>query len=385
MVRLSPSQMIHQIAQEWREMPVTQRRSYDNRALNVVKKLPSSIEISKVSPGPTQNIVLPSGISIKRVQTHNNHIQQQPGQRQQMRVVRTPVRGRGGSRRVPNLPLPPEMRANPMMSAQRRSIYRPNEPKNIYGDPIPPAEIAGRNTNCRLCGEAHPKSGSLYALSERPQYVRNIESVLGLKIDPERDESEGMPGVICRKCCFNVTSFTDFKRKVKQGQDNLSRWVQVNNREVTVAVVGNGTEHVQDNEESVVSDPFENDAPGPENDAPNEESESILPDLDMDVILDACGENIDDEEEGEVPKPVQIKAEKIEIKDPETKPGGGVKREPEPAPEPIVNDLGPNAPDPLTLVQITGCHSLSEQSEAKSEEESIVSEKEDKSEDGDDS
>ncbi len=83
--------------------------------------------------------------------------------------------------------------------------------------------MALRDRFCRVCAALCSKAGPVYPLSRLPAYVEKASECLGMQIDLERDEAEGLPGVVCKRCCQLLHSYSDFHRRVSEGAAKLGR------------------------------------------------------------------------------------------------------------------------------------------------------------------
>ena len=384
---MSPQETANVIAESWRSASPAVRRDYEDRAarINAVQQrraqpppslanrqpvnppppqtFPnhfnnsshSGLRISSVSslspqakrrpvasvpsrPVPPPGPILPSGITISRVEPEVSIVDEQPPAPPPPPAVVKPNftnRGRPGMRRPTLSPAAQaamrvraqlrnnqqvsssqsignghhrgglvNARGRPYLDSRGAPVYRMAQPglkrmaagRGGGGGMIGPAPKMPRmnvprveQRLCRSCGLVGPVGCKL---DERPEVLQNLSELTLTPIDLVKDQVEGYPAVICRRCLSSITNCTVFKKTFCDGQEKLKARVRpppMLPLPPELAASGSDITAAVDNSPSVSMG----------------QEESILPDLDLDMDF---GEN-----PANVPQPVNIKEEKIRV------------------------------------------------------------------------
>ncbi len=142
---------------------------------------------------------------------------------------------------------------------------------------------------CRSCGFINPVGCKL---SERADILESLTEFTMTHIDLVKDQNEGYPSEICRRCMSAVTNFANFKKTFQDGQNKLKLQF---NPPMTEMLPLNADLITNGSGSTTMTAPL----------ASVNIEESILPDLDCDVDF---GEN-----PANIPQPVNIKDEKVRV------------------------------------------------------------------------
>ena len=147
---------------------------------------------------------------------------------------------------------------------------------------------------CRSCGLVGPVGCKL---AERPEVLQNLSELTLTPIDLVKDQVEGYPAEICRRCLSSITNCTVFKKTFCDGQEKLkARVVPPAPMLPLPPDLAASASDITESEPSI-----DNSSPS----VSMGQEESILPDLDLDMDF---GEN-----PANVPQPVNIKEEKVRV------------------------------------------------------------------------
>lgn len=150
---------------------------------------------------------------------------------------------------------------------------------------------------CRSCGFINPVG---CRLAERTDILEALSELTMTHIDLVKDQNEGYPGEICRRCLTSITNFTVFKKTFNEGQTKLKNQFAPPTTSTTTTT----TTEMLPLPDSIAASPMESFAMV---DLPktSDQEESILPDLDCEVDY---GEN-----PANIPQPVDIKEERVRL------------------------------------------------------------------------
>ena len=279
------------------------------------------------APGPR----LPSGISITRVEPEVSIVDEQPAQLPPP-VVKNHMnsRGRGSIRRPALSPAAQAAmrvkaqlrnqqqissqghvnagagngrgminpRGRPFLNSQGAPMYRMVGPGMKRMAPRGggmlgqgPAKMPRMNAPrieqklCRSCGMVGPVGCKL---AERPEILQSLSELTLTPIDLVKDQLEGYPAEICRRCLTSISNYTVFKKTFCDGQEKLKARVQPTLLPLPADL-------------AAAVNPADPSSPS----ASTGQEESILPDLDLDMDF---GEN-----PANIPQPVSIKEERIRV------------------------------------------------------------------------
>ena len=141
---------------------------------------------------------------------------------------------------------------------------------------------------CRSCGFINPVGCKL---AERTDILQNLSELANTPIDLIKDQMEGYPAEICRRCLSTVNNFAVFKKTFNEGQVKLKQqFSQPISSEMLPLPESLQQQTETENADSISAD---------------QGTESILPDLDCEVDF---GEN-----PANIPQPVDIKKEKVRL------------------------------------------------------------------------
>ena len=199
-------------------------------------------------------------------------------------------------------------RGRPYLDSRGAPVYRMAQPglKRIAGrgaGMIGPAPKMPRmnlprveQRLCRSCGLVGPVGCKL---DERPEVLQNLSELTLTPIDLVKDQVEGYPAEICRRCLSSITNLTIFKKTFCDGQEKLKARVRPPPMlPLPPDLAASGSDITAPTEGA---DPSTDSSPS----VSMGQEESILPDLDLDMDF---GEN-----PANVPQPVNIKEEKIRV------------------------------------------------------------------------
>ena len=154
---------------------------------------------------------------------------------------------------------------------------------------------------CRSCGLISPVGCKL---SERQDLLQTLIELTMTGIDLVKDQIEGYPGEICKRCMVSINNFSAFKRTFEQGQTRLKSHVERIRPQPAV-----GTLPLPDGIAAQPTEFASVDIVTPSASSSNVDDiaaeESILPDLDCEVDF---GEN-----PANIPQPVDIREEKVRV------------------------------------------------------------------------
>ena len=155
---------------------------------------------------------------------------------------------------------------------------------------------------CRSCGIINPVGCKL---AERMHVLQALSEMTMTTFDLVKDQMEGYPGDLCRRCLSAVNTYIVFKKAFSEGQLKLK--AQLKPEEAAAEAAGVATAPgILPLPESITAEVGENgDSGSGSNGNAMGEEESILPDLDLDMDF---GEN-----PVNVPQPVHIKEEKVRL------------------------------------------------------------------------
>jgi hypothetical protein len=144
---------------------------------------------------------------------------------------------------------------------------------------------------CRSCGLLGPVACRLV---DRPELMQTLTDVTQTPIDLIKDELEGFPPDLCRRCSNALTSYVIFKRTFNEGQNRIKEQLARLRPTLTLPL----PDSLMHTDSFAAVDIVDH--------TPMiQAEESILPDLDLDMDF---GEN-----PASIPQPVDIKQEKIKI------------------------------------------------------------------------
>ena len=287
------------------------------------KKRPPMPNRTLTAPGPR----LPSGISITRVEPEVSIVDEQPAHLPPP-VVKNHLsnRGRGSIRRPALSPaaqaamrVKAQLRNQQQISSQSvagngRGMINPRGRPYLNSQGAPmyrmvgpgmkrmaprgagmigqgPAKVPRMNAPrieqklCRSCGMVGPVGCKL---AERPEILQSLSELTLTSIDLVKDQLEGYPAEICRRCLTSISNYTVFKKTFCDGQEKLKARVQP----TLLPLPADLAAAVNTADPSSPS-------------ASTGQEESILPDLDLDMDF---GEN-----PANIPQPVSIKEERIRV------------------------------------------------------------------------
>ena len=149
---------------------------------------------------------------------------------------------------------------------------------------------------CRCCGLISPVGCKL---AERPEILQTLIELTMTSVDLVKDQMEGYPGEVCKRCMVSINNFSAFKRTFEQGQSRLKSHAERLRPNLPNLPLVHPSEFA-----SVDIVTPSTSSEGVDNIA----EESILPDLDCEVDFGENPANVPN-----IPQPVDIREEKVRV------------------------------------------------------------------------
>jgi len=283
---LTPNASHRLVMKDWSSLSTTERKTWEARAQQYNLKrgaggpqvarrgargggqsrgggrvsLPSGISVSRVEPQPSTSR-LPPGVSVTKVDNDSTGRGQQERRRKPLPLpettltmprTRATVTSRGAATPATSYRghFDVKHRDQPQMyGSQKRS---PNDAYPVQrapakkfklqtpnlGKPIEAKRLGTKNRLCRLCAVSFPQNGPMYALNVRPTLVQHVRQVLGVALNLEGDEANGLPAAVCRRCYTDTLAAVGLRKRATEGTAKLERILALRRKNVAQGAAG---------------------------------------------------------------------------------------------------------------------------------------------------